>query len=352
MKFDYVIGNPPYQMDADSDSDTNGQKPRTNIFHYFQMQADEIVSDVSVLIYPGARWMHQSGKGLKEFGKDLLNDKRLSNVFFYPDVKEIFGNAADLSDGITIVLKKAKKNTNGFKYTYIEKGNKQTVNLENPGDDLIPLNPNDIEISNKIRNFVKSNNISFLHNTILPRTLFGIESDFVSKNPNKVKIYEDNYKIKQNEVKLLTNDKAGSAGRAKWFVVDRDIIKNGVKYIDEYQVVVSSANAAGKKRDSQMELIEKGEAFGRARVALRSFNTHSEALNFFNYLNTYIAKYAFLMTGDALTSLGKLVPDLENYNNDNNIINFSEELDEQLFKLLKLTKEEKSYVIDIITNLR
>lgn len=247
MKFDYVIGNPPYQMDADSDSDTNGQKPRTNIFHYFQMQADEIVSDVSVLIYPGARWMHQSGKGLKEFGKDLLNDKRLSNVFFYPDVKEIFGNAADLSDGITIVLKKAKKNTNGFKYTYIEKGNKQTVNLENPGDDLIPLNPNDIEISNKIRNFVKSNNISFLHNTILPRTLFGIESDFVSKNPNKVKIYEDNYKIKQNEVKLLTNDKAGSAGRAKWFVVDRDIIKNGVKYIDEYQVVVSSANAAGKK---------------------------------------------------------------------------------------------------------
>lgn len=101
-----------------------------------------------------------------------------------------------------------------------------------------------------------------------------------------------------------------------------------------------------------MELIEKGEAFGRARVALRSFNTHSEALNFFNYLNTYIAKYAFLMTGDALTSLGKLVPDLENYKNDNNIINFSEELDEQLFKLLKLTKEEKSYVIDIITNLR
>lgn len=85
MKFDYVIGNPPYQEEADSDSATNGQKPRKNIFQHFQIQADKIASESSVLIYPGGRWIHQSGKGLKEFGKNLINDHRLSSVEFYPD---------------------------------------------------------------------------------------------------------------------------------------------------------------------------------------------------------------------------------------------------------------------------
>ena len=69
MKFDFVIGNPPYQEEAESESTSNGQKPRKNIFQHFQIQADKIAKESSVLIYPGGRWMHQSGKGLKQFFK-------------------------------------------------------------------------------------------------------------------------------------------------------------------------------------------------------------------------------------------------------------------------------------------
>ena len=36
MKFDYVIGNPPYQEEAESESTSNGQKPRKNIFQHFR----------------------------------------------------------------------------------------------------------------------------------------------------------------------------------------------------------------------------------------------------------------------------------------------------------------------------
>ena len=253
MKFDYVIGNPPYQEEADSDSATNGQKPRKNIFQHFQIQADKIASESSVLIYPGGRWIHQSGKGLKEFGKNLINDHRLSSVEFYPDAKEVFGNAADLADGVTIVTKKNEKNTAGFEYIYAVKGSEKKVHVDNPGDDLIPLNPNDIQITNKIKRFVDENNLKYLHDAILPRSLFLIESDFVEKNPTKVRPYVQGQNIDyKSEIKLLTNDKAGKAGRAKWFVANRNVITQNVKYIDEFQVVVSSANAGGDRKSTRL----------------------------------------------------------------------------------------------------
>ena len=262
MKFDFVIGNPPYQEETESESTSNGQKPRKNIFHYFQMQADDIAKESSVLIYPGGRWMHQSGKGLKQFGKDLINDHRLASVEFYPDAKEVFGNAADLADGVTIVTKKQDKDTDGFDYIYAQNGLEEKVHADNPGDDLMPLNPTDIEISSKIRNFVIKNHYKFLHDAILPRSLFAIESDFVEKNPTKVREYIDGEKIDiTKEIKLLTNDKAGKAGRAKWFVADRSVVKQNVRYVDEFQVVVSSANAGGQKRDNQIAIIDNYSAF-------------------------------------------------------------------------------------------
>lgn len=353
MKFDFVIGNPPYQEETETESLTNGQKSRKNIFHHFQIEADSISRKGSVLIYPGGRWIHQSGKGLKQFGKDLINDKRLSTVEFYPNAKDVFGNAADLADGVTIVTKKQDKTQQGFEYIYLRNGTEQKIHADNPGDDLMPLNPNDIAITEKIKSFVAKKKIKFLHDAILPRSLFGIESDFVEKNPNVVKLFAETKRIDYNKkIKLLTNDKAGKAGRAKWFVANRGVISQNTEYIDEFQVVVSSANAGGQKRDNQIEIIDNHSAYGRARVGLRSFKTHQEAKNFYDYVQTYLIRYAFLMTDEALSSLAMLVPDILDYKTGNGIINFKRELDEQLFKAVKLTPKEIAYIKDIVDNLR
>ena len=97
-----------------------------------------------------------------------------------------------------------------------------TVDVDNPGDDLLPLNPNDLIVAKKIKGFVEKYNLCYLHDAILPRSLFAIESDFVEKNPTKATLYTDNMVVDYSKnVKLLTNDRAGKAGRAKWFVVDR-----------------------------------------------------------------------------------------------------------------------------------
>ena len=353
MKFDYVIGNPPYQEEAiiNEKSKTNGQTPKRNIFHYFQMSADAIATEYSILIYPGGRWIQRSGKGLNKFGIKQINDISLKKLYFYPNSSELFDNIG-IPDGISIVVKERKKNTSTFEYVYCLNGSQSQVILEYPKKNIIPLNPSDAIIVSKIEKMIKKLNFKYLNDRILPRSLFKIESDFVEKNPDKVKEYYDGYTLKENEIKLFTNDKAGKAGRAKWFISTRDVIVQNQEYINKWQVIVSSANAGGQKRDNQIEIVDSKSAFGRARVALASFDTEKEALNFYKYCKTYVIRFAFLMTNEALTSLAKKVPDLIDYTDNNEIIDFSNNLDEQMYKLLNLTFEEIEYIKEKIDNIR
>lgn len=353
MKFDFVIGNPPYQEETVQEvSKTNGQAPRKNIFHYYQIGADKLAGEAAVLIYPAGRWIHRSGKGMEEFGLQQINDPRLKKVIFYPDSSEVFSGVA-IADGVGIVIKDMKKTIPGFEYVYRKKCSETSVMLECPGSELIPLNPSDLIITQRVNAFVHSNNLKYLHERILPRSLFGIESSFVQENPGKATPLDATSSMDYSkQIKLFTNDKAGKAGRAKWFVVDRSTLTSNIQFVDEWQVVVSSANAGGQKRDNQLEIIDNHSAFGRARVALASFKTYQEAQNFFKYAQTYIVRFMFLMTDEALTSLGKRVPDLMDYSDANTLVDFNADLNKQLYDLMELTEEEITHIENTVNNLR
>lgn len=349
MKFDAVVGNPPYQEESHlSENAVNGQAPRTSVFQYFQLAADKLSSGVVSLIYPGARWIHRSGKGMADFGFAQINDVKLEKIDFYPHSQDVFKDVA-IADGITMVFKNTKKTIPGFRYVYHENGSTLSMNLENPGEELIPLNPQNGSIIEKVSKFVEKQHFSYMHDRILPRSLFGIESNFVENNPTKVREFTVGEVLDyKKEIKLFTNDRAGKAGRAKWFIANRNVIENNASYIDEWQVVVSSANAGGQKRDNQIEIIDNHSAFGRSRVGLGTFKTKEEAKNFFNYCNTKLIKFMFLMTDESLTSLGKKVPDVMDYSFENTLIDFTKDLDQQLFKLVGLSEEEVAYIMSVV----
>lgn len=353
FKFDVVIGNPPYQSEStDITPVSNNQKPVRNIFQYFQQEADAIASDITCLIYPGGRWIHRFGKGLQDFGLAQINDETLEKIIFYPLANEIF-DRVQIADGISIVVKEKSKTGNSFEYEFRQGNVCKSITVKNPGENLLPLNPADIKICEKIDDFVSKNNLSYLHNSILPRSLFKIESNFVEENPDKVKPYNLNEVYdKDKYIKLFTNDKAGKMGRATWYLAERDVITSNTEFISQWQVVVSSANAGGQKRDNQIEIVDDNSAFGRSRVALRSFSTKKEAENFFKYANTYLIKYTFLMTDESLTSLGKRVPDIINYKADNGFIDFSKNLDKQLYDLIALDEEDRAYIENKVKSIR
>ena len=348
MKIDAIVGNPPYQLTVAKKETENGQKAVTNIFHYFQILADDIARYTS-LIYPGGRWIHRSGKGLATFGLKQINDTSLVKIVFYPNANDLFSQQG-IPDGISVVFKDKTKKTKGFRYIYSLEDKRIDVEASNPGEELMPLNPLDVEIVGRINEVVRDKDIAFLHDSVFPRTLFGIESSFVEENPNLVREYEKgDYFDNNKEIKLYTNDKAGKSGRARWYITDKKNITSGQKYMSDWKVVVSSANAGGQKRSNQLAILDNHSVFGRSRVALKTFKTEKEAQNFYKYVKSELIRFAFLMTDESLTSLAKQVPDILDYTDDNGLIDFNGDINAQLYKLFKIGVDSQIHIREILS---
>ncbi len=347
VKINAIVGNPPYQEVVAQKETANGQKRSSSIFQHFQILSEQLGKYTS-LIYPGARWIHRSGKGLEQFGLSQINDPHLCLLKFFPDSTDVFKEVG-IADGLSIVMKDTHKESYGFRYIYSKNGKEITVNADNPNEDLFPLNPLDNEIVSCLDAIIVKYNS--LHESVLSQKLFSIESDFVERNPTLVREYnEGDYFDPELEIKLFTNDKAGKSGRARWYVASKNVITTGLEHLNRWKVIVSSANAGGQKRSNQIAIVDNHSAFGRSRVALKTFATEQEAKNFFKYATSEIIRFAFLLTDESLTSLAKKVPDLLDYSNANGIIDYNGDVNVQLYELFGIDDRNQQHLREILAS--
>ena len=103
------------------------------------------------------------------------------------------------------------------------------------------------------------------------------------------------------------------------------------------------------KRSNQIAVIDNHSAFGRSRVALKTFETEKEAYNFFKYATSEIIRFAFLMTDESLTSLAKKVPDLLDYTDNNGLIDYNGNVNGQLYKLFGMDNAQQQYIKEVLS---
>lgn len=110
MKFDAVVGNPPYQ----ESTDTNFAKP---VYHNFIESAKNMTPKYVCMVHP-ARFLFNAGATPKDWNDKMLNDPHLSVVMYEPESQKLF-SGVEIKGGICVTLWQKNNKGKGLEGLFI-----------------------------------------------------------------------------------------------------------------------------------------------------------------------------------------------------------------------------------------
>ena len=179
MKFDVIIGNPPYQM---GDGGGSNNSSAMSIYHKFVQQAFELDPKYICMIIE-ARWMTGGkGEGLEEFRLRMLKDWHISRLIDFVDSKECFPQN-DIKGGVCMFLWDKNHNGECRITTHVAEEVKESVRFLQSSEDFeIYIRDEILEgITKKIRQV----DSRMMEEMVSSRKPYGIESSALKENSSK-----------------------------------------------------------------------------------------------------------------------------------------------------------------------
>lgn len=267
MKFDAVVGNPPYQEETDAT-----RKPP--IYNYFYDMAFEL-APIATLVTP-ARFLFDAGQTSKEWNRKMLSDEHFKVIRYFENSKDVF-DTVDIKGGVAITYHDSNTNFGAIDiftaYSELNEIISKVKHMCEPTMDTI--------IS--ARGTYRTTNIfNADYPDAIERLGKGTGNMLVSNFFEKVPEAIAN---ETNEPCLRILCRVGGK-RSICNILKKYIQPN--KFIDKYNVASPEANSNGRfgERLTVGELLSPEEGATDTFISLGAFDTKFEALALQKYMKT------------------------------------------------------------------
>ena len=328
MKFDVVIGNPPYQL-----SDGGQAASAKSIYHLFVEQAKKLKPRYLVMVIPARWYTNGKGQGMNEFRKAMLTDRHISHLVDYK-------NSADCFPGVNIA--------GGVCYFLWERDYEGDCEIVNATGSIAESKMDtEKRALSEFDVLVRDNMAIRIIRKILSHKEVPLSKIVKSYSYFAVRSFErgSEEKTSYSDVVLLSSQGKGYYNRAK--IVDKDGI------LDKYKVIITYAMSGGNKpsSDGMYQVISSLQTLGPKEVCtetylvLNTFDKVQDAYNMETYVRSKLFRFLLLqaLTSIHITKDSFLFVPNQDYSKRWN--------DEELYNKYGLTEEEKSFIDSMIRSM-
>ena len=318
MKFDVIVGNPPYQL-----SDGGAQASAMPIYNLFVVQAMRLKPRYLSMIIP-ARW-YGGGRGLDEFRSAMIRDKRIRVLHDFLNASDCFGTGVEIKGGVCYFLWERDNEGTCRIFTHNGESVKEQPEryLKEKNSDVFIRYAEGVSVYKKV--------VAFKEKTLEPlvsaQRPFGLRTFAKGKSTK----FHDAITLYQN----------GGVG-----YITRDEVDQNKKLIDEYKIYISRAYNAGDTYPHQIIgkpiLGKPGSCCTETYVTIGPFENEEETKNVISYIHTKFFRFMVFLTKVSQMASSKVYQFVP-------IQDFSHPwTDEMLYKKYGLDKEEIAFIDSMI----
>lgn len=274
VKFDYIVGNPPYQKDNDEN------KRSMPVYHLF-FDSCSSVATVTTLITP-ARFLFNAGATPKNWNQKMLNNEHVKVLYYKEDSSDIFQNV-DIKGGVAITeINNAKtyKKIRFYMRDSMMRSFYDKVSSVNDSDASIA----DIICSRGMYRFTPAffNDFSEARENLNTGTRDMIASNTITKFANA-------FSDSKYDGAVGIYARCGNAREMK-YIDGKYVQKNA--YLDTFNVFVPQANGSGTFGEPLATPVIGQPVIGHTDtfISIGTFNTEDEANACLKYIKTKFAR--------------------------------------------------------------